>query len=143
VKSAINEWDLPEIGLRGLSHGDRKQFWNGFVALSPANTYQWGNTFSRWRIVPGTEFNLSLYITNRSVGLFVRGVRGTPLAETRARLSPRKLKLEFALKAAIDDECPLLRNLPLATTDPATWRRAYAWLKASEADFLAALLRAP
>ena len=85
MNGAVNEWDLPEIGLRGLTARDRKMFWDGFVALRPEIGYRWGNTFSRWRVVPGTEFNLSLYITNRSVGLFVRGVRGTPLSATRAR----------------------------------------------------------
>jgi hypothetical protein len=75
VNGVVNEWDLPEIGLRGLSARDRKMFWDGFVALRPEIGYRWGNTFARWRAVPGTEFNLSLYITNRSVGLFVRGVR--------------------------------------------------------------------
>lgn len=137
VTSLVNEWDLPEIGLRGLSGADRKRFWDGFVATRPGVVYAWGNTFSRWRVVPDTEFNLSLYITNRSIGLFVRGVRGTPLAETRARLSPRKLELET--KAAIDDECPLLRNHRVTTTNPATWKGAYTWLAASEAEFLAAL----
>jgi hypothetical protein len=139
MNGAVNEWDLPEIGLRGLAHRDRKLFWDGFTALRPEISYQWGNTFSRWRIVPGTEFNLSLYITNRSVGLFVRGVRGTPLSETRTRLAPRKRQLERALNAALDDECPLLRNLPLTTTDPSTWSGAYDWLRQSEAEYLGAL----
>jgi hypothetical protein len=134
-----NEWDLPEIGLRGLNGRDRKLFWDGFTHLRPEIKYGWGNTFSRWRVVPGTEFNLSLYITNRSVGLFVRGVRGTPLSETRVRLEPRRRELELALDAAIDDECPLLRNLRLTTTDPSTWSGAYEWLRQSEAEYLGVL----
>ncbi|HTV68819.1 MAG TPA: hypothetical protein VMF90_09810 [Rhizobiaceae bacterium] len=139
VTSLVNEWDLPEIGLRGLSGADRKRFWDGFVATRPGVVYAWGNTFSRWRVVPDTEFNLSLYITNRSIGLFVRGVRGIPRAETCARLSPRKLELETALNAQINDECPLLRNFPLTTTNPGTWNTAYEWLEANEAEYLAVL----
>jgi hypothetical protein len=139
LSSPINEWDLRDIGLRGLNHRDRKMFWDGFIALRPEVRYQWGNTFSRWRIVPDTEFNLSLYITNRSVGLFVRGVRGTPLSETRVRLEPRRKELELALGAALDDECPLLRNLPLTTTDPSTWSGAYDWLRQSEVEYLEVL----
>ena len=139
MNGAVNEWDLPEIGLRGLSARDRKMFWDGFVALRPEIGYRWGNTFSRWRAVPGSEFNLSLYITNRSVGLFVRGVRGTPLSATRARLEPRRNELELVLGAALDDECPLLRNLRLTTTDASTWGRAYDWLRQSETDYLRAL----
>jgi hypothetical protein len=139
VDGARHEWDLPEIGLRGLSHRDRKMFWDGFIAQRPEVVYAWGNTFSRWRAVPGSEFNLSLYITNRGVGLFVRGVRGTPLLATRASLEPRRKELERRLRAALDDECPLLRNLPLATTDPSTWGLAHDWLRQSEADYLKAL----
>ena len=139
MNGAANEWDLPEIGLRGLGARDRRMFWDGFLASRPQIDYRWGNTFSRWRAVPGSEFNLSLYITNRGVGLFVRGIRGTPLSATRARLEPRGVELELALGAKLDDECPLLRNLRLTTTDPSTWGRAYDWLRQSEADYMRAL----
>jgi hypothetical protein len=53
------------------------------------------------------------------------------------------MELERVLGAALDDECPLLRDLPLATTDFSTWGRAYGWLKASEAEYLAALTPGP
>jgi hypothetical protein len=134
-----HEWDLPDIGLRRLSALDMRRFWDGFVAMRPDIRYRWGNVYSRWRAVPGTEFNLSLYITNHSVGLFVRGPRGMPLSGTRATLQPRASELERALGAELHAEAPLLRNLPLATTDPSTWSRAYEWLQASEAEYLAVL----
>ena len=89
--------------------------------------------------VPGTELNLSLYITNHSVGLFVRGRRGTPLSATRAGLQPRASELERALGAEIHAEAPLLRNMLLATTDPSSWSRGYEWLRESEAEYLAVL----
>lgn len=134
-----NEWDLPEIGLRRLSGADMRRFWDIFLAARPDIRYGWGNVFSRWRAVPGTELNLSLYITNHSVGLFVRGRRGMPRSATRVELAPRVRELESALGASLDDEAPLLRNFPLATTDPSTWRRAHDWLRASEAEYLAVL----
>lgn len=135
----VEEWDLPTIGLRNLSFGDRKTFWKAYQAARPDVRYAWGNTFSRWRVVPGTVFNLSLYITNHSVGLFVRGERGVPLSATRIALAPRKKELEGALDARVDDEAPLLRSLAIATRDPATWARAQEWLARSETDYLAKL----
>jgi hypothetical protein len=134
-----NEWDLPEIGLRRLSAADMRRFWDIYLAAKPDIRYGWGNVFSRWRAVPGTELNLSLYITNRSVGLFVRGRRGMPLSATRVELAPRAAELERMLGARIDDEAPLLRKLRLTTNDPSTWQGGHEWLRASEADYLAAL----
>lgn len=134
-----NEWDLPEIGLRRLSAADMRRFWELFAAARPDVRYGWGNVYSRWRAVPGTEFNLSLYITNRSVGLFVRGLRGVPLSATRVALAPGARRLERVLRAALDDEAPLLRSLRVVTTDPSAWQAAHEWLGACEAEYLAAL----
>lgn len=134
-----NEWDLPEIGLRRLSAADMRRFWDIYLAASPDIRYGWGNVFSRWRAVPGTELNLSLYITNRSVGLFVRGRRGMPLSATRVELAPRAARLQRVLGARLNDEAPLLRNLRLTTIDPSTWARGHEFLRAGEADYLAAL----
>jgi len=139
LNTTVHEWDLPEIGLRRLSQADMRRFWDMFLAARPDIRYQWGNVFARWRAVPGTDLNLSLYITNRSVGLFVRGLRGVPRSATCAALEPRRRVLERALDARLDDECPLLRNFPITTTDPSTWRRAHEWLHANEAEYLKVL----
>ncbi|WP_342363679.1 hypothetical protein [Terrarubrum flagellatum] len=140
AKPVVHEWDLPRIGLRGLSARDRQLFWQGFEKGRRGAPYVKGNGFSRWRPVAGTELNIALYITNRSVGLFVRGLRGVPLSATRVLLGPRKAELETRLAARLDDEVPLLRRLPLASTDTSTWARAYEWLRDAEEDFLAALI---
>lgn len=139
MNATAHEWDLPLIGLRGLSARERQLFWRGFEAGRRGAPYEKGNGFSRWRPVPASELNIALYITNRSVGLFVRGLRGIPLSATRILLASRKAELETALRARLDDEVPLLRRLPLATTDSSTWPRAYEWLRDSEEDFLATL----
>ena len=81
----VQEWDLPAIGLRGLSAPDRQRFWRGFEERRRGAPYEKGNGFSRWRPVPGVELYIALYITNRSVGLFVRSFRGLPLSSTRTR----------------------------------------------------------
>ncbi len=143
MKRVAHEWDLPRIGLRGLSAGDRQRFWRGFEAGRRGAPYVKGNGFSRWRPVPGAELNIALYITNRSVGLFVRGERGIPLSATRVLLGPRRVELETTLRAQLDDEVPLLRRLPLATTDVSTWPGAYEWLRDNEEDFLRVLTPGP
>jgi hypothetical protein len=139
--SVTHEWDLPGRALRGLSARERRLFWDGFEASAPGAPYEKGNGFSRWRAVPKSELNLALYLTNRSVGVFVRGVRGVPLSETRRLLAPRRGALEAALSARLDDEVPLLRRHANATTDPATWDGAWAWLREAEAEFLDVLTR--
>jgi hypothetical protein len=136
--SIAHEWDLPSRALRGLSVRERRQFWDGFE-VAAATPYEKGNGFSRWRAVPNTELNLALYVTNRSVGLFVRGLRGVPLSETRRLLGPHARRLEAALGAQLDDEVPLLLRLPLAMTDPNSWPAAWSWLREAEAEYLAVL----
>lgn len=133
----------PEASLRGLSTRDRSVFWEGFVATRPGVDYAKGNNFSRWRAVPGTGLNIALYITNRSVGLFVRGPRGVPLSATRVDLRARTAELESALGARLDDEAPLLRNFRLPATDTSCWPMAYDWLRDNEAEYMAVLLPKP
>lgn len=125
--------------MRGLSARDRSLFWEGFVATRPGVYYAKGNNFSRWRAVPGTGLNIALYITNRSVGLFVRGARGVPLSATRADLESRAAALEKRLGASLRDEAPLLRNFRLPATDTSCWPMAYDWLADNEADYLKVL----
>jgi hypothetical protein len=134
-----HEWDLPSIGLRNLSAKERLQFWDLYQAARPETRYRWGNTYSRWSAVPGTNLNLSLYITNHSVGLFVRGERGASLTSTRVLLQPRAPALQAELGARLDAEAPLLTSLALATTDPANWARAHRWLAEHETIYMGAL----
>ena len=132
-----HEWDFPDIGLRKLSHLDRLRFWTGFEARDPQVRYEIGNTFARWRAVGGTDLNLSLYITNHSVGIFVRGLRGVSRNAIATRLEPREKDLVRRLGIpAVRAECPCLKDFRIATTDTATWPEAYDWLKEAEALYL-------
>ena len=65
---------------------ERRRFFDGFQTRFPELALRWGNTFARWRDVPGTELVVSHYITNHSIGVFVRGQRGVPCIETAAQL---------------------------------------------------------
>jgi hypothetical protein len=120
------------------THAERSRFWDGYVAAFPLPPLRFGNTFARWRDVPGTELVVSHYITNHSVGDFVRGVRGVPVRETAARL-PR-LTLELALGAPFGrPDFPFVSMLPANTRNPATWPRCQAWLHAAGERYVAVL----
>ncbi len=92
-----------------------------------------GSLYSRWRIL-ADDLVLSLYVANRSVGLFVRGQRGESFATTANRLSAYEPQLGLALGAGLRDfpGCCYLGRLPLAVTDPGNWPSGYEWLEREE-----------
>ncbi len=134
--SGEHEWDIPEIaheiGLRRLGAQDIQAFWKQFAAVHGPGL-QHGSLYSRWRVV-ADDLVISLYITNRSVGLFVRGQRGERYATTARRLSAYEPGLGQALGAALHDHEPLcyLISHRTVTTDTRQWPAAFEWLLAAE-----------
>jgi hypothetical protein len=135
--------DLPlPSGLRKLSVAECDEFWRQYSTLRPGLRLLRGNHYSRWRPVAGTDIFIALYLTNRSVGLFVRGERGLSLKGAAGMLSVHEPKLGRVLGAApFADGCPYLSRLPLATMDPATWSRGHEWLMAREESYHRVLAR--
>ena len=129
---ALNEWDIARGGLRSVSSAEIKTFWNGYIARRKG-VIEHGSLYSRWRRV-ADDLVISLYLTNRSVGLFVRGQRGESWATTANRLSAYEPDLGIALDASLRgyEGCCYLSNLPLPVTNPESWPRAYAWLEEQE-----------
>jgi hypothetical protein len=106
---------------------ERRRFFDGFQARFPELALRWGNTFARWRDVPGTELVVSHYITNHSIGVFVRGQRGVPCIETAAQLPA--FSLELGLEAPLGrPDFPFVTALPLDTLEEANWAPNYDWL---------------
>jgi hypothetical protein len=140
VQKGGHEWDLPEIGLRRLGGQDIKQFWKHF-ADEHGEGLSHGSLYSRWRVV-SDDTVISLYLTNHSVGLFVRGQRGEPYSATARRLAGYEPKLGAALGVALRGEYPLcyLTNHRIATTDTKAWPTAFDWLLAAEQRYEAVLL---
>jgi hypothetical protein len=133
---------LPPIGLRKLSSADCAAFWERYATLRPGLRLLRGNRYSRWRPVAGTDIFISLYLTNRSVGLFVRGERGLSLKGAARKLDVYEPRLSRTLGAApASGGYPYLERLALASTDTATWPRAHQWLMEREAFYHAALAR--
>lgn len=130
--SAIDEWDIARTGLRSISAAEIKVFWAGYVRRR-GNVIEHGSLYSRWRQAAG-DLVISLYLTNRSVGLFVRGQRGERFATTASRLSAYEPELGEALGASLRgyEGCCYLTNMPWPVTDPASWPQAHEWLERAE-----------
>ena len=135
ANDVLDEWDIGHSRLRSISAVEIKAFWDGYVALRTGVPIRYGSLYSRWRHVG--EFVISLYLTNRSVGLFVRGPRGEGHATTVHRLSAHEPDLGIALSASLTgvDGCCHLTRLPLPMIDNAVWPKAYEWLAEQEARY--------
>jgi hypothetical protein len=133
---APDEWDIERSGLRSISSPEIKRFWNGYIARREDAPIEHGSLYSRWRWVTD-DLVLSLYLTNRSVGLFVRGPRGETYETTANRLSAYDPDLGVALGASLRGYygCCYLSNLPLPVTDPASWPQGYALLEEREQHY--------
>lgn len=129
----MDEWDIERTGLRSLSSPEIKRFWDGYTAFRAPVEIERGSLWSRWRRV-ADDLVLSLYLTNRSVGLFVRGERGERWATTVDRLASCEPALGDALGASLRgyQGCCYLSNFSLPVTDPASWQRGYDWLAERE-----------
>ncbi len=129
----LDEWDIARDSLRSISSREIKSFWNGYIAGRGDGLIGHGSLYSRWRVL-ADDLVLSLYVANRSVGLFVRGQRGESFATTASRMSAYEPELGLALSAGLRDfpGCCYLGRLPLAVTDPANWPKGYQWLEQEE-----------
>jgi len=132
-QGVVDEWDIERGRLRSLSSREIKSFWDGYIARRDDGRIVHGSLYSRWRNL-SEDLVLSLYVANRSVGLFVRGQRGESFARTAQRLSAYEPQLGATLGAGLRDfpGCCYLGSLPLAVTDPANWTAGYAWLEGAE-----------
>ena len=135
-KRQVNGWDIERSGLRSLSSPEIKRFWDGYVAFRKPVEIVHGSLWSRWRHV-SDDLVISIYLTNRSVGMFVRGQRGEGYRTTLHRLSAFEPGLGNALDASLAgyEGCCYLSNFRLPVTDPSCWPQAYAWLAAREEEF--------
>jgi hypothetical protein len=132
----LDEWDIAHSRLRSISVAEIRAFWDGYIARRADVRIEHGSLYSRWRRV-SDDLVISLYLTNRSVGLFVRGARGEGYKTTKHRLSAYEPELGVALGAGLSDfeGCCHLIRLPLPVMDPSSWPRAYAWLEEREAFY--------
>ncbi|MEQ1770019.1 MAG: hypothetical protein ABL879_09280 [Devosia sp.] len=116
----------------------RRAYFTAFSSRYPALSLRWGNTFSRWRDVPGTELVLAYYITNHSVGVFVRGQRGIPVTDTAANLPAFSLETRLGLPIG-DPRVPFCQNYRFDPAIKTGWPKSHAFLHGTGSRTLEAL----
>ena len=139
AKGDLDEWDFAR-GLRSISAAEIGMFWKAYIGRRQDSPVKYGSLYSRWRHV-ADDLVISLYLTNRSVGLFVRGQRGERWATTVNRLSAYEPQLGEALGASLRgwEGCCYLSNHPMPVTDPGTWPRGHEWLEEREEHYFQVL----
>jgi hypothetical protein len=116
----------------------RRAYFTAFAERFPRLTLRWGNTYSRWRDVPGTELVVAYYITNHSVGVFVRGQRGTPVPDTAAILPAFSLETRLGLPLG-NPLFPFGDGYRFNPAIRAGWPKSHAWLGEAGDRYVAAL----
>jgi hypothetical protein len=123
---------------RPQSDRQRRAYFDAFAARFPGLTLRWGNTFSRWRDVPGTELVVAYYITNHSVGVAIRGQRGIPNRDTAATL-PR-FSLETALGVPMGTpDFPFVSAYRFDPFQLKAWPLSHDWLHAEGERYVTAV----
>lgn len=111
----------------------RRAFWAFFAERQPAlyARTERGNEHSRWLTVGPWPLIAALYLTNRSVGLFVRGARRTRIGHVREFLFPYREVLAKELREPglrLGENFLLNTRLRLDMHDRDNWPPAADWL---------------
>ncbi|MDB5540086.1 MAG: hypothetical protein JWQ89_1813 [Devosia sp.] len=118
----------------------RQRFWDGFAARFPSMPLGGGNSYSRWRELPELNLVISLYLSEQSAGLFVRGPRGASDTETAARLRLVEPAIIEALGLDLGNTAsPFARARYANHGDEASWPAIYDWLADQETRYRTAL----
>ena len=109
IVSKPNDWDR-QIQKQVRSTGElselskwRLRFWEHLLIRHPEQE-EWDGrsaTSSHWRQVPNTDIWVSIYISKKEVGLFVRGWRSTDREVIFRQLEPHQENLEKSLGVPI------------------------------------------
>jgi hypothetical protein len=120
------------------SDRERRAYFDAFAARFPELALRWGNTFSRWRDVPGTELVVAYYITNHSVGVAIRGQRGIPNRDTAATLPVFSLETALGVPLGTPD-FPFISAYRFDPGARAAWPKSHEWLNAEGERFVRAV----
>lgn len=108
-----------------------RAFWAVFHLRSGERRCVFRTRYARWRAVAGSDLVISQYVTNRSIGVFLRGPRGETWRTTAARLSPVAGVLSDALEARMGRGFLFPTRAVLDTADEANWEGMADWLHAA------------
>ncbi len=124
----------------------RSRFWTRLLDRHPTESQngEANGASSRWRVLTEQDLVVVQYISQTSVGVFIRGRRGVGPEAVAERLSPYydtlRDRLGVVFQEGREKTYFFVKYLKLDTNDEANWDRATDWLKA-EADRYEAALR--
>lgn len=119
----------------------RLDFWTHFASMSP-DAQKPAGTSSQWVPLAGTEAQLSQYISQKGVGVFVRPPRAGNEVQVRMELAPFIAQLEADLGAPMGESRYMFGNdFRADMTARANWDAACRWLTETTARYQAAFGR--
>ena len=123
----------------------RKEFWTHYVNRFPDELAR-GNAdaaSSRWRVLSELGLVVTIYLAQKSVGVFIRGTRGTSNAEVFERLAPHADRLRMATGAEIGNPEAghyfSLSSFKCNSNDKAQWDAMSDWLHSTADAYETAL----
>ena len=123
----------------------RLDFWTRYLQSYPAEAAHGAASGLSWRgvEVPGTGLVVVQYLGSRSVGVFIRGPRGSDRAETGAALVEFEEPLMEALGVDLDPTSQFffVQWTWLDTRDTSTWPAAMEWLHQKGEEYREAIDR--
>jgi len=108
----------------------RKKFWTYYLEKYPEEE-QYGpanGSSNRWRPVIEAELVVSSYISKRSVGLFVRGLRGVDQKEVWNQIEPFTEELIRKTGGAITSDGSIHDFWRIDTSNESNWNEMADWL---------------
>lgn len=123
----------------------RKEFWTYYVNRFP-DEQAWGKAdaaSSRWRVLDDIGLVITIYLAQKEVGIFIRGLRGVESAEVYEQLTPHLGRLETEIGVPLG--APNGRHYCVSTfkcqsRDQSQWEQPTTWLH-STADAYEAILK--
>lgn len=109
----------------------RRRFWARYVELFPTSfaDAMAGGGAARWRVVPGSNLVVSQWLATDSVGVFVRGGRGSDGPDVFDKLMPYADRIVSELGVELGERrWPLVQRLNVDTADEARWDEWARWL---------------
>jgi hypothetical protein len=108
---------------RGLSadSDSLRAFWALFHLRSGERRCVLRTRYARWRPPEGSDLIVSQYVTDRSVGVFLRGPRGEGWRQTAERLQPWADGLSAALDTQMGRAFLFPTRTVVDTADDANW----------------------
>lgn len=105
-----------------------RSFWAVFHARSGERRCVLRTRYARWRALPTTDLIVSQYVTDRSVGVFLRGPKGEGWRATAERLTPWADAICHLLETSMGRGFLFPTRAGVDTADDGNWMEMADWL---------------